>query len=137
MMASQQQEAHSAGRTLIHVFPTTERTQQRVLALLRRLAAAAFAPQRGFLGAALAHSVDGARIVMQSEWSELAEFRRALRTPVGVAYWQRVRALLAQGGHHLVDVHVYGDLVSFYSLGAVTTRDAPPAPTGANARNLN
>jgi hypothetical protein len=115
-----------AGKTLIHVFPTTACTQQRVLALLRRLAAVAFAPQRGFLGTTLAHSVDGARIVMQSEWSELAEFRRALRTPVGIAYWQRVRALLAHDDKRQGDVHVYDDLVSFYSLGAVTARVPPP-----------
>lgn len=109
---------------LIHVFPTTARSQQRVLALLRRMTATAFAPQRGFRGAALAHSVDGARIVMQSEWNALADFRQALRTPMGVAYWQRVRALLA-AGIAAGDVHVYDSMVSFYSLGAVTAPCAP------------
>jgi len=123
------------GKTLIHVFPTTARTQQRVLSLLRRLAAAAFSPQRGFLGATLAHSVDGQRIVMQSEWSELAEFRRALRTPVGIAYWQRVRALLTHDDKRPGDVHVYDDLVSFYSLGAVTARAVPRPDQPAHSAN--
>jgi hypothetical protein len=113
-------------QTLIHVFPTTACTQQRVLGLLRRLTATAFAPQRGFRGAALAHSVDGDRIVMQSEWNALTDFRQALRTPMGVAYWQRVRALLA-AGIAAGDVHVYDSMVSFYSLGAVTASCAPAA----------
>jgi len=135
-MVIQPNPASSTGRTLIHVFPTTSRTQQRVLALLRRLTAAAFAPQRGFRGAALAHSVDGARIVLQSEWTDLGDFRRALRTPVGVAYWQRIRTLLARGGDSSGNVHVYDNLVSFYSLGAVTGRAAQPAQPAARAANL-
>ena len=76
--------SNGAARTLIHVFPTTGRTQQRVLALLRRLTSSVFALQAGFLGAALAHSVDGERIVLQTEWKDLGDFRRALRTPAGM-----------------------------------------------------
>ncbi|HUL65702.1 MAG TPA: hypothetical protein VLW55_13890 [Burkholderiaceae bacterium] len=126
-MIIQQNDPQASSRTLIHVFPTTERTQQRVLSLLRRLAAAAFAPQRGFRGATLAHSIDGGRIVMQSEWAESSDFRRALRTPIGTEYWLRVRALLANGSVRGGDVGVYDDLVSFYSLGAMTGHGAPPA----------
>ncbi|HTT13098.1 MAG TPA: hypothetical protein VMG60_19680 [Burkholderiaceae bacterium] len=131
-MIIERNDSNPEGKTLIHVFPTTPRTQQRVLGLLRRLAAAAFATQRGFRGATLAHSVDGGHIVMQSEWSELAEFRRALRTPVGIAYWQRVRSLLAPDDARPGDVHVYDDLVSFYSLGAVTARGVPPRSQAAH-----
>lgn len=126
-MANGQDLSSAAGRTLIHVFPTTARTQQRVLALLRRLAAAAFASQRGFVNVSLAHSVDGARVVMQTEWAELADFRRALRTPIGIAYWLRVRALLAHGRTSASVVDVYDNLVSFYSLGAVTGHGDPSA----------
>lgn len=111
-------------QTLIHVFPTTASSQARVLAVLRRMTATAFAPQRGFRGAALAHSVDGDRVVMQSEWNALADFRHALRTPMGVAYWHRVRALLA-AGKAAGDVRVYDSMVSFYSLGAVSAPCAP------------
>jgi len=125
-------DSSTTGRTLIHVFPTTERTQQRVLALLRRLTAAVFAPQRGFRGAALAHSVDGARIVLQSEWTDLGDFRRALRTPVGLAYWQRIRTLLARTSDRSGNVDVYDNMVSFYSLGAVTAHAAHPAGGAAN-----
>jgi quinol monooxygenase YgiN len=126
-MAIRPNDSTTTARTLIHVFPTTERTQLPVLALLRRVTAAVFAPEHGFLGVALAHSVDGERIVMQSEWSDLADFRRALRTPLGVAYWRRVRALLARdGGDRATDVRVYDDRLSFYSLGVVTAHGVPP-----------
>jgi hypothetical protein len=124
------------GKTLIHVFPTNARTQQDVLSLLRRMIAAVFAPQAGFVASALAQSADGQRIVLQSEWSGLADFRSALRTPLGLAYWQRVRALLARGDNRATDVHVYDDLPSFYSLGVVTTHSAPPAHTAPIAANV-
>jgi|SRR5882672_10239936 len=135
-MLVQQKALNGTGKTLIHVFPTTARSQQRVLALLRRLTAAVFALQRGFVGAALAHSVDGERIVMQTEWGNLADFRRALRTPTGLAYWQRVRGLIAHRGDRLVDVLVYDELVSFYSLGAVTAHNTPPVRDASIAGNL-
>ena len=135
-MVIKDNETNAGGKTLIHVFPTSGQTQQRVLALLRRLSAAAFAPQHGFLGASLAHSVDGERIVMQSEWRELADFRRALRTPVGVAYWQRVRALLSRGSDRAGDVRVYDSMVSFYSLGAVSEHAVPPARSAPITSNV-
>jgi hypothetical protein len=135
-MITRHNATRAGGKTLIHVFPTSEQTQQRVLALLRRLTAAVFAPQHGFVGASLAHSVDGERIVMQSEWRELADFRRALRTPVGVAYWQRVRALLSRGGDRDGDVRVYDGMVSFYSLGAVSEHATPPAQSAPISANV-
>jgi len=128
--------SNATGKTLIHVFPTNARSQQDVLSLLRRMITAVFAPQCGFLAAALAQSADGQRIVLQSEWSNLADFRSALRTPVGRAYWQRVQASLARGDNRASDVHVYDDLASFYSLGVVTTHGAPPAHPAPIAANL-
>lgn len=63
--------------------------------------------------------------------------QRALRTPVGTESRLRVRALLARGDVREGDVNVYDDLVSFYSLGAMTGHGAPPARATSTAGTVS
>ena len=91
--------------TFINVFITEPRNQKKLVELLTHVTETSVRNAKGFISASLHRSLDGAKVIMYSQWRNMEDYQAMHEDPVPLPYLKEVLkiAKFEPGTYEVVD----------------------------------